>query len=111
MGRDREGRILLIDEIHTPDSSRYWIADSYAERMERGQEPENVDKEFLRLWFAANCDPYNDAELPPAPEDLVVELSRRYVFLYEKITGRRFTFPDAKVPALDRLRASLAAYL
>ncbi|MYB83279.1 MAG: phosphoribosylaminoimidazolesuccinocarboxamide synthase, partial [Chloroflexi bacterium] len=57
MGRDENGEILLIDEIHTPDSSRYWIADSYEQRMREGQEPDNVDKEFLRLWFTENCNP------------------------------------------------------
>jgi len=111
MGRDATGRILLIDEIHTPDSSRYWIADSYDARVAAGLEPENVDKEFLRLWFKENCDPYADAELPPAPEDLVAELSRRYVFLYERITGRRFEFPDQGVPVADRIRRNLAGIL
>ncbi|KAK9821588.1 hypothetical protein WJX81_002114 [Elliptochloris bilobata] len=89
-GVDADGRILLVDEIHTPDSSRYWLADSYAERHAAGQEPQSIDKEFLRLWFRANCDPYADAELPAAPEELVVELARRYVLLYETITGQRF---------------------
>ena len=77
MGRGENGEILLIDEIHTPDSSRYWIADSYQQRMREGQEPDNVDKEFLRLWFRENCNPYEDEVLPPAPYDLVIELSRR----------------------------------
>lgn len=108
MGRDADGRILLIDEIHTPDSSRYWIADSYERRMAAGQEPENVDKEFLRLWFTEHCDPYHDAELPKAPDDLVVELSRRYIFLYEKITGRAFEFPAADVPVARRIEQNLA---
>ncbi len=92
-GKDENGVITLIDEIHTPDSSRYWIAGSYAERMAQGQEPENIDKEFLRLWFTKNCDPYNDKELPPAPKELVIELSRRYIQLYEMITGQKFVFP------------------
>eukprot|EP00276_Gloeochaete_wittrockiana_P001145 CAMPEP_0184672396 /NCGR_PEP_ID=MMETSP0308-20130426/86075_1 /TAXON_ID=38269 /ORGANISM="Gloeochaete witrockiana, Strain SAG 46.84" /LENGTH=333 /DNA_ID=CAMNT_0027119719 /DNA_START=138 /DNA_END=1139 /DNA_ORIENTATION=+ len=90
LGKDADGNILLVDEIHTPDSSRYWIASSYEERMAQGKEPENIDKEFLRLWFVANCDPYNDKDLPPAPKDLVVELSRRYIQLYETITGCTF---------------------
>ncbi|MBM4269420.1 MAG: phosphoribosylaminoimidazolesuccinocarboxamide synthase [Deltaproteobacteria bacterium] len=111
MGRDQSGQIVLIDEIHTPDSSRYWIAGSYAERFARGEEPENVDKEFLRLWFRDNCDPYEDAELPPAPEELVVELSRRYIFLYEKITGQPFAFPEEGRPVAERLRANLERVL
>ncbi|MBT6414188.1 MAG: phosphoribosylaminoimidazolesuccinocarboxamide synthase, partial [Candidatus Marinimicrobia bacterium] len=77
MGRDSSGEIMLIDEIHTPDSSRYWIAKTYDERMALGQEPQNIDKEFLRLWFVDNCDPYNDETLPEAPEELVAELSSR----------------------------------
>lgn len=92
-GKDVEtGEILLIDEVHTPDSSRYWLANSYQTRIAQGQEPENIDKEFLRLWFRDHCDPYKDEVLPEAPKDLVVELSRRYVSLYEMITGKTFDF-------------------
>lgn len=111
MGRSESGEILLIDEIHTPDSSRYWLAASYADRMAAGREPENVDKEFLRLWFRDNCDPYKDAVLPAAPDELVVELSRRYLFLYEKITGRRFEFPEAGRPVRERILANLERVL
>ncbi len=91
-GRDAEGRIVIADEIHTPDSSRYWLAASYAERFNAGKEPENIDKEFLRLWFVDHCDPYNDKILPEAPEDLIVTLSSRYIQLYEMITGKSFSF-------------------
>ena len=104
---DADGEIMLIDEIHTPDSSRYWLAESYEERHAAGQEPENIDKEFLRLWFADHCDPYNDPELPPAPDELVTELSSRYIMLYEMITGREFQ-PVTTPPIMDRLRANLA---
>ena len=107
MGRDKNGEILLVDEIHTPDSSRYWVADTYQQCMREGQEPDNVDKEFLRLWFTENCDPYEDEVLPPAPDDLVVELSRRYIYLYEKITGRSFEFPEADQPIETRLASNL----
>jgi len=93
-GNDDEGNIFLIDEVHTPDSSRYWLADSYEQRMMEGLEPENIDKEFLRLWFAKKCDPYKDEVLPEAPKDLVVELSRRYISLYEMITDKPFEFSD-----------------
>lgn len=92
-GRDLEtGEILLIDEVHTPDSSRYWLSSSYEERIAAGQEPENIDKEFLRLWFRDQCDPYKDKEIPEAPRDLVMELSRRYITLYEMITWNHFKF-------------------
>lgn len=94
-GKDEYGNILLVDEIHTPDSSRYWMAESYEARMAAGLDPENVDKEFLRLWFREQCDPYKDATLPAAPTELVNELSRRYIMLYELITGLTFEFPAA----------------
>ena len=107
MGRDKNGNIMLIDEIHTPDSSRYWIAKTYDERMTAGQEPQNIDKEFLRLWFVDNCDPYNDKTLPEAPEELVVELSSRYIYLYETITGGVFPFPDVDKPVHERIIENL----
>ena len=73
------------------------------------QEPENIDKEFLRLWFRDNCDPYNDATLPDAPVELVCELSARYIYLFETITGTKFYFADVQKPVHDRIEASLAA--
>ena len=103
MGRDLDGVIRLVDEVHTPDSSRYWIAKTYDERMALGQEPQNIDKEFLRLWFVDNCDPYNDEMLPEAPEELVVELSSRYIYLYETITGELFPFPGSGAPINERI--------
>ena len=111
MGRDSSGEIMLIDEIHTPDSSRYWIAKTYNERMTAGQEPQNIDKEFLRLWFVDNCDPYNDDTLPEAPEELVAELSSRYIYLYETITGGLFPFPDSGKPVNERINENLKEIL
>ncbi len=108
-GKDAAGNIMIIDEIHTPDSSRYWIANSYDERFGKGEEPENIDKEFLRLWFTKNCDPYNDKVLPPAPEELVVELARRYILLYEMITAEKFVFPNADTSIEERIKISLGA--
>ena len=107
MGKDSDGNIVLIDEIHTPDSSRYWIADTYDERMNAGKEPQNIDKEFLRLWFMDNCDPYNDEVLPEAPNELVTELSSRYIYLYETITGGLFPFPDSGKTIGDRIAENL----
>jgi phosphoribosylaminoimidazole-succinocarboxamide synthase len=89
------GEILLIDEVHTPDSSRYWIADSYAERVAIGMEPDMIDKEFFRLWFRERCDPYKDAVLPVPPDELIVELASRYIQLFERITGSVFE-PDLR---------------
>ncbi|KAG5176802.1 hypothetical protein JKP88DRAFT_270814 [Tribonema minus] len=111
LGKDAAGNIIVVDEIHTPDSSRYWIADSYETRMAAGQEPENIDKEFLRVWFAKNCDPYNDATLPAAPAELVNELSRRYIMLYEMITGQQFQFPDPAVSVDDRINQAVAGFV
>ena len=111
MGKDNDGNILLIDEIHTPDSSRYWIANSYKERMSNNQEPQNIDKEFLRLWFVDNCNPYKDKELPPAPDELIIELSSRYIYLYETITGSIFPFPDKEKAVQERIKENLKEYI
>jgi phosphoribosylaminoimidazole-succinocarboxamide synthase len=105
-GMTAEDEILLIDEIHTPDSSRYWLADSYAERMAAGQEPNMIDKEFFRLWFRDRCDPYKDAVLPKPPDELIAELAARYIQLFEKITGTTFE-PDLR-PLEATVMASLA---
>ena len=105
-GLDDKGELILIDEIHTPDSSRYWKADSYQARLDKGEEPEYFDKEFLRIWFKDNCDPYKDAVLPDAPAELVAELSRRYIEIYETITGKPFEH-DFSQSILDRITSNL----
>jgi phosphoribosylaminoimidazole-succinocarboxamide synthase len=108
-GTDEDGRLVLIDEIHTPDSSRYWQLDSYANRFAAGNEPEYFDKEFLRLWFREHCDPYKDATLPPAPPDLVEELSRRYITMFEQITDKQFQYGETPIlPRIERKLKSLA---
>lgn len=111
-GKDpKTGEVTLIDEIHTPDSSRYWLKDSYEARLAAGQEPDNIDKEFLRIWFRKNCDPYADARLPDAPKDLVAELSKRYIQLYETITGEAFAFPPMSGTNIqDEILAAIAPY-
>ena len=107
-GTDKDGSLVLIDEIHTPDSSRYWQLNSYPARFAAGEEPQYFDKEFLRLWFREHCDPYKDATLPPAPPDLVQELSRRYVAMYEQITGTKFEYGET--PILARIERNLKSY-
>ncbi len=109
LGIDDKGEIRLIDEIHTPDSSRYWIKETFESRIAAGKEPENIDKEFLRLWFKEHCDPYKDKILPPAPDDLVIELSHRYIRLFEMITGKDF-YVDGTQSVEDRLKKNLGAY-
>ncbi|MBC2602455.1 phosphoribosylaminoimidazolesuccinocarboxamide synthase [Puniceicoccus vermicola] len=87
MGIDESGNLILIDEIHTPDSSRFWKAASLPGRISRGEEPESADKEFLRLWYADRCDPYKDENLPEAPKELRLELTQRYFGIYSALTG------------------------
>ncbi len=103
-GLDPDGGLVLIDEIHTPDSSRFWKAESLPGRLSRGEEPESADKEFLRLWYSERCDPYNDAELPPAPDDLRIELTRRYFGIHNDLTGGREIpwTPEEDAAALDQ---------
>jgi fusion protein PurCD len=109
-GKDKGGNIVLADEIFTPDSSRYWLADSFEQRLGDNKEPENIDKEFLRLWFVDNCDPYHDEVLPVPPKELIVELSYRYIQLFEMITGQTFEFPDVKVSIGERIQNNLLNY-
>jgi phosphoribosylaminoimidazole-succinocarboxamide synthase len=90
-GKDKDGNILLIDEVHTPDSSRYWFAENYAARLAQQQEPQSFDKEIIRLWYKNNCDPYNDKILPEAPAELRVKVAECYLQLYEMLTGKDFT--------------------
>ena len=109
-GLDEEGRITLADEIHTPDSSRYWLAATYAERLAGGEDPETLDKDFLRRWIIARCDPYSEP-IPPIPPETLVEFSLRYIALYETVTGERFAAPPPEPPARERIRENLARYL
>jgi phosphoribosylaminoimidazole-succinocarboxamide synthase len=109
-GTDAEGRIVLADEIHTPDSSRYWRADSYQARFEAGERPESFDKDFVRAWVTARCDPYRDA-IPAIPQDIILGAAAVYIKAYETITGETFRLPDAPGPVLDRVRANLAAFM
>jgi phosphoribosylaminoimidazole-succinocarboxamide synthase len=96
-GKDRSGEIVVIDEIHTPDSSRYWFAESYAERFARGEDPESFDKEYVRRYLAG-VGFKGDGPIPVVPDEVRVEASRRYIEAYEKITGEAFV-PDLEDPA------------
>lgn len=104
LGRTPEGQIVLIDEIHTPDSSRYWYAQTYPAAMEAGDDPRSIDKEYVRRWlvergFAGQGDP------PPLPDEVRMEAARRYIEAYEQLTGRPFE-PDLR-PPVERLRERL----
>lgn len=99
-----DGRVVLIDEIHTPDSSRFWRAETYPARFEAGEEPENFDKEFIRLEFAARG--YRgDGPVPPVPDELWAAGSRRYIQIFEMLTGTPFE-PGA-YPVGPRLESNL----
>jgi len=109
-GLDAQGKIVLADEILTPDSSRYWKTASYASRQKAGEEPESLDKEFLRLWIAARCDPYKQP-IPEIPAATLVEFAQKYIALYETVTGRSFAAPPAGEPVKERIRGNLAKFI
>lgn len=100
-GIDKNNNIVLIDEIHTPDSSRYWLASSYKERLENNLEPENYDKEYLRLWFKNKFDPYADKNAPVVPKDVIEELEKRYAFVYKQLSGKTFIPPKRNIISKD----------
>jgi phosphoribosylaminoimidazole-succinocarboxamide synthase len=108
-GLDAEGRILLADEIHTPDSSRYWLADGYQAAFAAGTRPPSFDKDVIRSWVAARCDPYHDP-IPEIPDEIIARTSAVYVQAYEAITGAVFVPDLAGATVLDRVRANLAPY-
>jgi len=103
-GRAKDGRILVIDEIHTPDSSRFWKAATYADRLACGQDPEPLDKDFVRRHFTEQG--YRgDGSPPPLPDNVRVGAARRYIEAYEAITGEDFV-PDL-APPLPRIAKNL----
>jgi phosphoribosylaminoimidazole-succinocarboxamide synthase len=108
-GFDEAGRIVLGDEIHTPDSSRYWIGESYEHRFAAGQPPESLDKDFVRRWVTERCDPYREP-IPEIPRDVILDAARIYIGVFEAITGRSFVVQEPDIPSLTRIRANLAAY-
>ncbi|AWK88949.1 phosphoribosylaminoimidazolesuccinocarboxamide synthase [Azospirillum thermophilum] len=108
-GFDEAGNILLADEIHTPDSSRYWFAGSYQQKFEAGERPESFDKDFVRSWVAARCDPYTQ-DIPEIPADIILQAARVYIEAFETITGQSFGIPADATPVLERIRRNLAPY-
>jgi phosphoribosylaminoimidazole-succinocarboxamide synthase len=101
-----DGELLLIDEVHTPDSSRYWMADSYAERLDRGDEPESLDKEIVRrALIELGYDGSGPA--PVLPADVVAATSARYISAFERITS--LDFIPAALPAAPRIRRAIEA--
>jgi len=110
MGIDADGNLIVIDEVHTPDSSRYWIADTYDERMAKGEAPEALSKEFVREAIVDQGYDVNDLSVNPAKflnDDLRVAAAMKYIELYETMTGEKFEFP-AEGDATSRIEESLA---
>jgi phosphoribosylaminoimidazole-succinocarboxamide synthase len=108
-GLDEAGAVCLADEILTPDSSRYWLSETYGDCMKAGRNPDGLDKEFLRLWVRERCDPYKDP-IPHIPDDTLVEFSQRYIRLFETVTRQEFTTEAGGQSVLDRIRHNLAGY-
>ncbi|MCW5808420.1 MAG: phosphoribosylaminoimidazolesuccinocarboxamide synthase [Deltaproteobacteria bacterium] len=107
MGLAPDGTIVVIDEIHTPDSSRYWYASDYEERLARGDEPRSLDKEYVRRWLAHDAHWSGDGPPPLMPDDVRLEAARRYIASFELVTGTPFV-PDTREP-LARIAAALGA--
>jgi phosphoribosylaminoimidazole-succinocarboxamide synthase len=107
MGLDPSGAIVVIDEIHTPDSSRYWYAVDYQERLARGEEPRSLDKEFVRRWLADEQKWSGDGPPPVMPAEIRCEAARRYIASFELVTGAAFA-ADTR-PPLPRIAAALGA--
>jgi phosphoribosylaminoimidazole-succinocarboxamide synthase len=104
LGQAPDGRVMLIDEVHTPDSSRFWKADTYRERFAAGEEPENYDKELVRLAYTEKG--YRgDGDPPSLPDSLWIAASQRYISIYEMLTGK--PFEPAPYPAEPRILENL----
>ena len=103
-----DGSIMLADEIHTPDSSRYWRASSFETRFAAGEKPDSFDKDFVRSWVAARCDPYVDP-IPEIPAAHVLATAEIYIEALETITGQRFELPPAG-DVLARIRGNLTPW-
>lgn len=110
MGFDANGVITLGDEVHTPDSSRYWVKDTYESRHAAGEEPENLDKEFFRLWLREQGFEYGDKSTwPDITDDVRLMLAGKYIDLYEQVTGQSFV-PPSDSDILARIEKNLAEY-
>ena len=108
MGLDPEGNLTVADEIHTPDSSRYWILDSYEDRHTRGEEPESLDKEFLRLWLVDKG--ISDDNIPELDDEIRTQVSARYIDLFERVTGEQFETEVDDTPILERIEKNIEPY-
>jgi len=108
-GTDDAGNILLADEIHTPDSSRYWIAGGYEAALRDGTRPPSFDKDVIRSWVVTRCDPYRDP-IPEIPAEMIERTAQVYIDAYQAITGQPFVPDTSGATPLDRVRANLAPF-
>lgn len=108
-GTDSAGNILLADEIHTPDSSRYWISEGYENALATGTRPPSFDKDVIRSWVVARCDPYKDL-IPAIPLEMIEKTARVYIEAFEKITGQSFVPDMGGTTPLDRVRLNLKRF-
>jgi phosphoribosylaminoimidazole-succinocarboxamide synthase len=106
MGVAPDGEIVLIDEIHTPDSSRYWYVDEYEERFRDGREQKSLDKEYVRRWLSETAGYRGEGPAPHIPDEVRVEAAERYIASYELVTGRPFV-PDTSADPVRRIAANL----
>ena len=110
-GKTKDGKIVLIDEIHTPDSSRYFYADGYQERQDKGETQKQLSKEFVRQWLIENDFQGKDGqEIPEMSDDKVLEISNRYIELYEQITGEAFVKASTE-NVLNRIEKNINSFL
>ncbi|SNR15339.1 phosphoribosylaminoimidazolesuccinocarboxamide synthase [Tenacibaculum jejuense] len=110
-GKTKEGKIVLIDEIHTPDSSRYFYADGYQERQDKGEKQKQLSKEFVRQWLIENGFQGKDGQqIPEMSDEKILEISNRYIELYEQITGEKFVKANTENIS-ERIEKNITAYL
>ena len=105
-GFNKDGILMIGDEIHTPDSSRYWMAETYEERVEAGEAPQTLDKDQIRRWVVERIDPYKD-DIPEIPDELRIGTSGIYIDVFEKITQQKFQFPEASENPETRVTEAL----
>ena len=110
-GKTKDGKIVLIDEIHTPDSSRYFYADGYAERQAKGEKQKQLSKEFVRQWLIENGFQGKEGQqIPEMNDEKIIEISNRYIELFEQITGEQFVKADT-ANILSRIERNVTNYL
>jgi phosphoribosylaminoimidazole-succinocarboxamide synthase len=108
-GIDEAGTLRLADEVHTPDSSRWWLAEGYEAALAAGTRPPSFDKDVIRAWVAARCDPYKDP-IPEIPAALIWKTALTYVDAYQRITGHTFDPPRPTPPVQERVMAALSVF-